>query len=194
MADSPETRVLSPYEVVQLDCRQHYRWLRRWSAFYTVLLCALVTVNLLASDPATKHATLIGAVGAGLGILGLFIHLLTGTARKGEYHLGFFNIFDTHLRRHLRGNGEGIPNGAGSEDELRSDIEARAELERLARHWANRLLSPVVVTALSLFLWLVFDEPLFALFNEVIGLVLTQAQHYTMPSAALEYMSIERGV
>ena len=193
MADSSETRVLSPYEVVQLDCRQHYRWLKGWSIFYVVLLCVLVTVNLVASDVATKHATLVGAVGAGLGIIGLFIHLLTGTARKGEYHLGFFNIFDTHLKKHLHAEGDS-PVGTASTDELISDIEARAELERLAGHWANRLLAPAVVTGLSLFLWLVFDEPLFALFNEVIGLAITQAQHYTMPSAALEYVSIERGV
>ncbi len=144
-----DTHAQSFYEVVRLDCHQHYQWLKGWSIFYAVLLCVLVIVNLVTSDTATKHATLVGAVGAALGIVGLFIHLLTGTARKGEYHLGFFNIFDTHLEKHLCARGSEGPEDAASKDELASDIEARAELERLAGHWANRLLAPVAVTGLA---------------------------------------------
>jgi hypothetical protein len=176
-------------ETIARDCRQHRRWMYFWLAFYIVLTALLVLVFVTTEKPEVRHAAFIGYIGSALGILGLLISALTGSPGKGLSLVeigGFLNIFHMPLRLfHYEMSSCEVPPGelvAAAE----SAVLERAEAERLAWLWINRVPGIVVVTVLSLILWLVYHEPVFAAVNMVAGLLITQAQYYTQPSAAMK--------
>ncbi len=176
-------------KTIARDCRQHRRWIYFWLAFYIVLTVLLVLVFVTAKKSEVRHAVFIGYIGSTLGIFGLLISALTGSPGKGLSLVeigGFLNIFHMPLRHfHYEMSSCEVPTGelvAAAE----SAVLERAEVERLAWLWINRVPGIVVVTALSLILWLVYHEPVFAVANMFASLLITQAQYYTQPSAAMK--------
>jgi uncharacterized integral membrane protein len=182
-------RVDALRETIERDCRQHRRWMYFWLAFYVVLTAVLVLVFVTTRKAEVRHAVFIGYIGSTLGILGLLISALTGSPGKGlslVEVLGFLNIFKMPLQRfHYEMSSCDVPS-----DELLAAAEnavlERAKVERLAWLWINRVPGLVVITTLSIILWLVYHEPAFAAVNMFAGLVITQAQYYTQPSAAMK--------
>ena len=188
-------------KVIDEDCRQSTRWVNTWWTLYLVVLALLLTGYFVAPDIHLKHGSLIGAILTGLGLVGLLLHTTTGTVRPPSLKPGALSIFETTLTRHASDKMEpGATRNEAEQGEAIGALLERAGIEIAARSWSNkvlaptallvfnRLLAPVIVTILSLYLWLVFHEPVIAGINFVIGLTLTQVQHYTMPTAAMKYV------
>ena len=175
------------WQALVKDSGQHARWMIAWLIFFCVLTTLLVLFFSITTDEHTRDALLIGFIGSGLGIIGIVIHAVTGPPVESPLDPSSLNIFHMPIERFISEHGEGYP---GWDEEHRAEAKAlllaRATQEREARRTVNRLLSIVVVTGLSLALWLAFGEPLLAAVNEVAGLVITQVQHYTMPGAAMK--------
>lgn len=175
------------WQALVKDSRQHARWMIFWLLFFCVLTTVLVVGYVTIADEHTRHALLIGFIGSGLGILGIVIHAVTGPPVDSPLDPSSLNIFDSPIEAYLSRHNEGdINENEEHRSEARELLRARAAQEREARKTVNRMLSIVVFTALSLVLWLVFHEPVLAAINEVAGLIITQTQHYTMPSAAMK--------
>jgi hypothetical protein len=188
-------------KVIDEDCRQSTKWVNTWWTFYWIVLALLLAGYFLAPDIHLKHGALIGFILTALGLVGLLLHTTTGTVRPPSLKPGALSLFETTLTRYASEEME--PGATRNEAEVGQAIGAlleRAGIEIAARSWVNkvlaptallvfnRLLAPAIVTILSLYLLLVFHEPLIAAINFVIGLTLTQVQHYTMPTAAMKYV------
>ncbi len=190
-ADQGLTRHGFLLETIVKSCRLHSRWMYFWVAFFFLLTCILSLVYIFSRDIHMKHAVLIGAIGTSLGLIGVCISPLTGPAGKGLLNPAFYNMFEMPLKRFM--SDSGLSDSDKSEESLdRADsvLRQRAAQEREARLWTNRILAIGVVTALSLVLWLVYHEPLFAFVNEFIGLLITQALFYSQPTAAVRTIEL----
>jgi hypothetical protein len=156
--------------------------------FFIILTTILVLAFAISTDPHVRDAVLIGFIGSALGIIGIFIHAATGPAGRKLPDAASLRIFDSPIEDFV---GRYDERDVCEDGECRAEAEElvhnRAQQEREARLPVNRLLSIVVVTVLSLILWLVLREPIFAAINEIAGLIITQTQHYTQPNAVMRY-------
>jgi hypothetical protein len=179
-------------EAISKDCRQYSRWTHFWLVFYILLAAVTLTVHLTTGDQHLKHAMLFGIIGGCLGVGGMMISPLTGIAGDTEHGFSSFNIFAMPLKSFTRAG------DTGAEEQAVAKLAAlreRAEVEHSARLLVNRLPGLAVVSLFSLLLWLVLDEPGYAVVNLVIGLLITQAQLYTQPTAAMKSPAlVERAV
>jgi hypothetical protein len=206
-----ETSTTDPASEVQKaideDLEESSRWFYTWWAFYIILITFMAFSYYSAEStfPSSythlMDVTFINGILGVLGIVGLMLHATTGTVRPPSFKPAAMNIFETTLTRY----GSETRGASAPRDEAEQGKAAEALVERggielgarclvnkvLAPPWATiiaRTSAPVIVTALSLVLWLAYHEPVFAAITFVVGLIATQIQYYTMPSAAMKYV------
>lgn len=195
-------------KAIDEDLEESSNWFYAWWIFYVVLIVFMGLGYWTA--PTTfptyythiMNAALINAILGVLGIVGLMLHGTTGTLRPPSFKPPAMNIFETTLTRF---GSEAKGAGAPPRDEAAQGEASMALVERggielgsrclvnkvLAPAWATimaRTSAPVIVTIMSLILWLAYGEPLWAAITFVIGLAVTQIQFYTMPSSAMKYV------
>jgi hypothetical protein len=195
-------------KAIDEDLEQSSRWFHIWWAFYIILATFMAFSALTAevtfhgtTGTLLKHVSFINFILGLLGIVGLMLHATTGTLRPPSFKPAAMNIFETTLTRHgSEARGASAPRDEAEQGKAAEALVERAGIEIAARSLVikplappvatifARLSAPVIVTALSLILLLVYHTTLFAIVTFVVGLTITQIQHYTMPSAAMKYV------
>jgi len=195
-------------KVIDEDLRESTRWSHTWWAFYIILTTLMVFSCLTAEGTFAgdtgillKHVSFINAILGLLGIVGLMLHATTGALRPPSFKPAAMNIFETTLTPYgSEARGASAPLDEAEQGKAAEALVVRAGIEIGARSLVNkalappavtifaRLSAPVIVTALSLILLLVYHTTVFAIITFVVGLTITQIQHYTMPSAAMKYV------
>ena len=179
------------WDTMQRDSRQNSRWVLFWLEFFIIFTCVLSLGYWMTANHHLEDALLVGIIGTSLGVLGIFISAVTGPAGLSVSSARFWNPFDHPIDDFLaRRSLEEVCEDSDCRADAYRLLKERATQEREARRFVNRLLSIGVVTALSLVLLVVFREPVYAAFNMIFGLLITQTQHYSMPSAAMKAASL----
>jgi hypothetical protein len=175
-------------ETINSECKKYNKWLYIWLSFYIVLDALLIVAYVSIKKLDTQHALLVGIFCTTLGLFGIFIHALTGYPLKGISIRGlarFFNIFTMPLMPFRKALLLGTVPDAQLVAETQAAIVERAETERFARHWLNRMPAVVVLGGFVFVAWLVYHIPILGIINFVAGMVISQTQFYTQPAVAL---------
>jgi hypothetical protein len=193
-------------KVIDEDLEQSSRWFHIWWAFYIILTTLMVfgyltSPSTFPGNTALVHASLINGILGVLGIVGLLMHATTGTVRPPSLKPAAMNMFETTLTRYgSESAGVSVPRDEAEKGKAAEALIERAGIEIAARSWVNKLLAPpavtilnraiapVIVVILSLILWLVYHTGVFAAITLIAGLIITQIQFYTMPTAAMKYV------
>jgi hypothetical protein len=156
--------------------------------FYLVLIAVFALLILIAEDPKARGADIGILILVSLGFLGEWISPLRGLRGSGVGFAGFLNLFHLPLADRLDElEDEGRWNSPEERLHFAEELlEHQAAAEKEMGAWPNRLLSIVVITAIDLLIWLVWDNWIMALINQVIALVVSQIHINIAPNASLK--------
>jgi len=147
------------------------RWWYGWYTGWTALTVGQGVIALAVTDPGLRADAAVGAVGSSLGLI----------------PLGLVPFPARHAAADLRAMPESTPSErkiklARGERLLRES----AASEVLRRKWFNHVLCGTVSTSVGLVLALGYGRPVTGALSATIGIALSEAQIFTMPTAAID--------
>lgn len=165
-----------------------YKWLAGSWVFYLLLMAVFLALFLIGETGGDKGFAAMVFVLNFLGFLGLWISPIRGIRGADAKISGILDLFHLPLSdrlAELRADNLAADPGERLQraEELLREREAQ---ERETRAWPNRLLGIVVITIIDLLVWLVWDEPVLALINQVAAMIINQIQITLAPTAAVK--------
>lgn len=143
---------------LERDATTAPRWFWGWTVGYALAGGTQVALSRYAPERGLRVDARVRAVGAGLGVIGMFISPV----------------------------GPSVPLPAPDDGPgLKAAVAEQARREREARGWLNHLLCALVATGSASYLLFAEDRPGSAAFTLVSSLLVGEAQIYTTPDAAL---------
>ncbi|MDI1442698.1 hypothetical protein [Polyangium sp. 6x1] len=147
------------------------RWWYGWYGGWTVLTVGQGVIAIAVTDPGLRTDAAVGAVGSSLGLIPL--GLAPFPARHAAADLRAVPASTPEERRTKLARGERL-------------LRESAESEVLRRKWFNHVLCGTVSTSVGLVLALGYGRPVTGALSAVAGIALSEAQIFTMPTAAID--------
>ncbi|MRG97009.1 hypothetical protein [Polyangium spumosum] len=147
------------------------RWWYGWYTGWTALTVGQGAVAVAITDPGLRADAAVGAVGSSLGLIPL--SFVPFPARHAAADLRAMPDATPDERRKKLARGERL-------------LRESAESEVLRRKWFNHVLSGTVSTGVGLVLALGYGRPVTGALSATIGIALSEAQIFTMPTAAID--------
>jgi len=147
------------------------RWWFGWYTGWTALTVVQGTAALVVGDPGLRTDAAVGAVGSSLGLIPL--GLAPFPARYAAADLRAMPASTPEERRRKLTRGERL-------------LRESAEAEALRRKWFNHALCVTVSTGVGLVLALGYERPVTGALSAMAGIALSEAQIFTMPTAAID--------
>lgn len=164
--------------------------------FYSVLIAVFaVLLAFFYEEPEDRGFAIGVLILLGLGFLGMWISALRGL-RDPEFQWGrFLNLAYLPLPGRLRAL-EDASLWSGGEERLAAAEETfarRVAEEREMQAWPNRMLSIAVITVIDLLIWLVWDNLLSAVINQVVAMIVSQVHITLAPKSCLKLAQASPG-
>ena len=147
------------------------RWWYGWYTGWTALTVGQGAFALATTDPGLRADAAVGAVGSSLGLIPLA--LVPFPALHAAADLRAMPDATPDERRKKLTHGERL-------------LRESAASEVLRRKWFNHVLCGTVSTTVGLVLALGYDRPVTGVLSAVAGIALSEAQIFTMPTAAID--------
>ncbi|MDC3955306.1 hypothetical protein [Polyangium jinanense] len=147
------------------------RWWYGWYTGWSALTVGQGVIAVAVTDPGLRADAAVGAVGSSLGLIPL--GLAPFPARHAAADLRAMPESTPEERRKKLARGERL-------------LRESAESEVLRRKWFNHVLCGTVSTGVGLVLALGYGRPVTGALSATIGIALSEAQIFTMPTAAID--------
>lgn len=188
IAAGEEGRLADIIAALEESIRKTRRYIIGTGIFYLVLIVVFLILVLTVKDPKARGADIGILILVSLGYLGMWISPLRGLRGTKFSISGFFLLLHLPLEDKLE-ELEDESRWSSPEERLRRAeemLEHQAAAEKEHRAWPNRLLSLVVITIVDLLIWLVWDNWIMALVNQVIAIIVSQVHMSMGPTSAIK--------